>query len=551
MGSQARGLTILGDRQTGQDVRSANVTAVTTISNVLKSSLGPQGLDKMLVDEVGDVTVSNDGATILQMLEVEHPAAKVLVDLSRLQDSEVGDGTTSVVLVAAELLKRANELAKSNNHPTSIISGYRLAMKESIKYVQEALAVKGDTLGKDVFLNVARTSLSSKILGAEVDHFGQMAVDAMMSVKMTNDSGKSKYPVGQINVMKSHGKSALESALIPNGYALRLGKAAQQMPLRVSPAKIALIDFNLQKHKMQMGVEIKVENPDELEKIRQKEMDITRDRIQKIIASGANAIFCSKGIDDMSLKYFIEAGAIAVRRVDAKDLKRIAKTTGAQINITLSTMEGDEKFDPATLGHAEEVYEDRVGDNDHIFIKGCKNSRASSIILRGANEFMLDEMERALHDALCALSKTMESNSVVPGGGAVETALSIYLEDFARTLGSREQLAVAEFAEALLTIPKTLANNAALDAVDLTARLRVHHNAAQVSQEPAKKDYRYYGLDLTNNKVRNSLTAGVLEPMVSKLKSLKFATEAAITIIRIDDMIKLDPEPEPKDPRGQ
>merc|ERR1719487_685846 len=209
------------------------------------------------------------------------------------------------------------------------------------------------------------------------------------------------------------------------------------------------------------------------------------------------------------MKYFVENKVIGVRRVDKKDMKRLAKCTGATIQLTLATLEGDEKFDPNALGHADEVNETRVGDNDYIFVKGCKASRATTVLLRGANEFMLEELDRSVHDSICAVSKTMESNFVVPGGGAVECALNIYLEDFARTLGSREQLAIAEFAEALLTIPKTLANNAALDAVDLTSRLRVHHNAAQVSQEPAKKDYRYYGLDLTNNKVRNSLTAGV------------------------------------------
>jgi len=240
--------------------------------------------------------------------------------------------------------------------------------------------------------------------------------------------------------------------------------------------------------------------------------------------------FTTKGIDDFAQKYLVEAGILGARRVDKKDMKRIAKCTGATIMLTMATMDGDEAFDPKNLGAAEEVVDQRVGDDDFLFIKGCSATKAATILLRGANEFMLEESDRSVHDALCAVSRTMESNAVVPGGGAVETALSLYLEDHARTFDSYEQWAIAEFAEALLTIPKTLAQNAAMDAIDLLATLRVRHHASQKASDEKKKDYKWYGLDLTNGAVRNSVTAGVLEPMVSKLKSLKFATEAAITI---------------------
>merc|ERR1719382_271444 len=321
-------------------------------------------------------------------------------------------------------------------------------------------------------------------------------------------------------------------------------RGSQEMPTRVSPAKIALLDFDLKKHRMSMNVNIVIDDPEELERVRQKEMDITKEKIKKIIDAGTTAIFTTKGIDDFALKYLVEAGIMGVRRVDKKDIRRIAKCTGAQVMLTLATMEGDEAFEASYLGSAEEVCDQRVGDNDFIFIKGCKASKAATILLRGANEFMLEESSRSVHDALCAVSRTLESNSVVPGGGAVETALSLHLEDYARTFDSYEQWAIAEFAEALLTIPKTLAINAAMDAIDLLSTLRVRHHAAQKSQDEKKKDYRWYGLDLTNGGVRNSVAAGVLEPMVSKLKSLKFATEAAITILRIDDLVKVAPEPE-------
>mmetsp|Transcript_7514 Transcript_7514/g.21448 ORF Transcript_7514/g.21448 Transcript_7514/m.21448 type:complete len:546 (-) Transcript_7514:75-1712(-) len=538
------GLTLQGERQSGADVRGANVTAVMALSNILKSSLGPQGLDKMLVDDIGDVTITNDGATILKQLEVEHPAAKVLVELANLQDSEVGDGTTSVVIVAAELLKRANELVKNNIHPTNIIAGYRLAMRESIKYIQANLSIPIDKLDQDVLLNIAKTTLSSKFVGSDADLFGKMVVDAIKAVKVVGPEGKAKYPVSQVNLIKSHGQSSRESMLVPSGYAIQLARASQEMPTSVASAKIALLDFDLKKHKMGMGVNIVIDDPEELERVRQREMDITKEKIQKILDHGTNVIFTTKGIDDFAMKYLVEAGVLAVRRVDNKDIKRIGKCTGARLILTMADADGGETFDPASLGSAGEVLEQRVGDNDFIFIKGCTAAKAATILLRGANEFMLDEADRSVHDALCAVSRTLESNSVAPGGGAVETALSLHLEDYARTFDSYEQFAIAEFAEALLTIPKTLAMNAALDAIDLLAALRVRHHAAQSGQDPKKADYKWYGLDLTNGGVRNSITAGVLEPLVSKLKSLKFATEAAITILRIDDLIKIQPDQE-------
>jgi len=283
-----------------------------------------------------------------------------------------------------------------------------------------------------------------------------------------------------------------------------------------------------------------------LERVRQKEMDLTRDKIKKITDSGCNVLFTTKGIDDFAMKYLVDAGVLAARRVTKQDMRRLAKCTGGTILLTMANMDGEESFDPACLGSADLVQSKPVGDNDFIFIKGCAASKACTILLRGANDYMLDEADRSVHDALCAVSRTLESNAVVPGGGAVETALSLHLEDYARTFDSYEQWAIAAYAEALLTVPKTLAINAAMDAIDLLAELRVRHHAAQSSQDEKKADYKWYGLDLTNGAVRNSVAAGVLEPMVSKLKSLKFATEAAITIIRIDDLIKIEPEQEPQ-----
>ncbi|KAG8363412.1 hypothetical protein BUALT_Bualt19G0019700 [Buddleja alternifolia] len=599
------GPDISGDRQSGQDVRAQNVMACQAVANIVKSSLGPVGLDKvvvrtfndgllMLVDDIGDVTITNDGATILKMLEVEHPAAKVLVELAELQDREVGDGTTSVVIIAAEFLKRANDLVRNKIHPTSIISGYRLAMREACKYVDEKLAIKVEKLGKDSLVNCAKTCMSSKLIGGDSDFFANLVAEAVQAVKMTNARGEVKYPIKGINILKAHGKSARDSFLL-KGYALNTGRAAQGMPLRISPARIACLDFNLQRTKMQMGVQVLVSDPRELEKIRQREADMTKERIEKILKAGANVVLTTKGIDDMALKasffldfnlnkvlkpmltlslssqtigvisipfqnpnipygtclvgmfcltivraeeeYFVEAGAIAVRRVRKEDLRHVAKATGATAVSTFADMEGEETFDSSFLGYADEVVEERIADDDVIMIKGTKNTSAVSLILRGANDYMLDEMDRALHDALCIVKRTLESNTVVAGGGAVEAALSVYLENLATTLGSREQLAIAEFAESLLVIPKVLAVNAAKDATELVAKLRAYHHTAQTKAD--KKHLSSMGLDLVKGTIRNNLEAGVIEPAMSKVKIIQFATEAAITILRIDDMIRL------------
>jgi T-complex protein 1 subunit alpha len=544
-----RALGINGTRVTGQDVRKENVTAALAVANIIKTSLGPVGLDKMLVDEVGEVVVTNDGATILKKLDIEHPAGRMLVDLAKLQDDEVGDGTTSVVVLAAELLRRAENLIRQNIHATNIIAGYKLAAREAVRAIQENLAVPCNPSDRALLLNIARTSLSSKILGhTDPETFSNIVVDAVLSVAVTDEvSGDVRYPRKAIGILKQHGKSLNESALV-KGYALNCTRASQGMPSRVSPAKIALLDFDLRAVKLRLGVSATLTDPTKAEDMKKREMDITRERVRKIIAAGANVILTTCGIDDAIQKLMVEAGVMGVRRVLKDDLRRIARVTKASIQTTLCDLNGEEVFDASSLGLAESCGEERFSDDECIIIRGTAGGIASSIILRGASSFLLDEADRAMNDALCALGRALEVGSVVAGGGAVEGFLSAHLEGFAHTLGSREQLAIAEFAQAMLVIPKQLALNSALDASDLVARLRVDHcSALNPGADPALK---YSGLDLQEGVIRNNLAAGVVEPRTSKVKSIQFATEASITILRIDDCVRLNPPPEPEDPRG-
>ncbi|OAF68638.1 T-complex protein 1 subunit alpha [Intoshia linei] len=532
-------LSLDGSRESGDSVRTQNINACLSIANIVKSSLGPIGLDKIMVNEVGDVTITNDGATILKLLEVEHPAAKVMVDLARLQESEVGDGTTSVVLFASDLLKQAENLICHNKiHPTIVISGYRMACKEAIRFMNSKLVLKSVEITDKVLMNAVITSIGSKVIGSEPEFFSKLIVDAVRAIKRT-DGNVDKYPIQTVNILKTSGKSMLDTKLIC-GYAINNTVACQNSLKSVHNAKIACFDFNFQKHRMKLGVNIVVDQPKKLDEIRNREFSITKDKIMKVIQSGTNLVATSGGIGDEYMKYFIEANVMIIRRVSKVDLKRLAKVTGATLLTTLSTLDGDESFDTSNLGYAESVIQESVGDEELIIISKPKCKSAASLIVRGPNYMALDEIQRAIEDGMFVVKRALESKKLVCGGGAVEVACSVHLEKYAETIESQENYAISAFAKSLLVIPKQLCLNAALDSLELLSKLRANHHKAQDTEWDT---YKYHGLDLQNGKTVNNFVAGVLEPYISKNKMLKFSTEVAMTILRIDAMIKLNPEP--------
>jgi thermosome len=506
-------------RNRGKEAQRNNITAAKVIAEVLKSTLGPRGMDKMLVDSLGDITITNDGATILKEIEVEHPAAKMMVEIAKTQDDMVGDGTTTAVVLAGELLKRAEELLDQNIHPTILVSGYRKAALKAIEAINKvAMQVEPDD--RATLKKVAMTSMSGKAVGNAREHLADIAIDAVLQI-VEKRGDKNVADIDNVQVIKKTGKSLFESQLV-KGLVIDKEVVHPGMPKRVERAKIALIDTALEIEKTEMSAEIRIRDPNQMKAFLDQENKMLQEMVEKIKASGANVVFCQKGIDDMAQHFLAKEGILAARRVKQSDIEKLAKATGGRISTDLNDLKSQD------LGIAGLVEERKLGEDKMVFVEKCKDPRAVAVILRAGIERMVDEAERAMTDALSVVSDVIENNKVVAGGGAVEIEAARELRKYAMNVGGREQLAIENFADAMEVVPKTLAENGGLEAIDVLVELRAAHE---------KPDGQYKGINVFTGKVENMKEKGVIEPLIVKEQAIKSATESAAMILRIDDVI--------------
>ncbi|MEQ9714364.1 MAG: thermosome subunit beta [Candidatus Asgardarchaeum sp.] len=505
-------------RTTGRDAMKNNIMAARAIAEAIRTSLGPHGMDKMLVDSFGDVTITNDGRAILDEIEVQHPAAKMMVQVAKTQDEEVGDGTTTAVVLAGELLKNAEELLDQDIHPSVIVDGYRAATDQALKLLND-IAIDADIEDEELLKNVAATSMMSKVVSGAKDKLAEIAVKAIKAV-VTEVDGKRVVDLDDVKVEKKHGGSIEDTQLI---YGIVLDKEVVHpgMPKRVENAKIALIQASLEVEKTEFDAKLNITSPEQIEKFIKAEENMLKEMVEKIAATGANVVFCQKGIDDIAQHFLAKKGILAVRRVKKSDMEKLAKATGARIITNLDDMSEKD------LGEAKLVEERKVADDYMVFIEGCKNPRSVTILVRGGTELIVDEVERSLHDALSVVRNIVVNPKVVAGGGAPEIYLALQLRKFAEKVGGKEQLAVEKYAEALEVIPRTLAENAGLDPIDIIATLRAEHD----------KGHYWMGVNGFEGKIDDMRKLNVYEPLVVKQQALKSASEAAIMILRIDDVI--------------
>ncbi|HEV2120156.1 MAG TPA: thermosome subunit beta [Candidatus Bathyarchaeia archaeon] len=505
-------------RSRGQDALKANIMAAKIIAESVRSSLGPKGMDKMLVDGFGDVTITNDGATILDEMEVQHPAAKMMVEVAKTQDDEVGDGTTTSVVVAGELLKKAEGLLDQGIHPTVIVDGYRQASNRALE-VLDQIAIKIDPTDKATLRRVAEVSLASKILAEDKEAMAELAVNAILQVAEKTADGY-KVDIDDVKVEKKPGESLTDTALI-KGIVLDKEIVHPGMPKRVEDAKIALVDAPLEVEKTEFDAKINIENPEQMKAFLDEEEKMLKDMTDKISSSGANVLLCEKGIDDVAQHYLAKKGILAVRRVKQSDMEKLVKATGGKV------VSNVDDLSPADLGFAKLVEERKVADDKMTFVEGSKNPKAVTILVRGGSERLVDEAERAIHDALCVVRDVVMDPRVVGGGGAPEAEVARSLREYAQKLSGKEQLAVIAFGEALETLPTALAENAGLDPIDILVQLRVAHEKGQL----------WAGVDVNESKVADLKERGILEPLGVKVQVIKSAAEAAGMILKIDDVI--------------
>jgi len=499
-------------RTLGRDAQKTNILAAKIVADIVKTTLGPKGMDKMLVDSSGNITVTNDGVTILEEMEIDHPAAKMIVEIAKTQESEVGDGTTTAALLAGKLLENAEKLLDRKIHPTVIVKGYKLAASKAKEILNE---ISLELKDRDTLKKISMTAMTGKVAEGSKEILSEIivnAVDIVASGKNINES--------DIKVQKVKGSGIEESELI-SGVVLDKEKANIDMPSIIKNARILLVDFSLELKNPETEARISVSSPEQLENFIESEEKYLKSMAEKIILSGSNAVFCQKGIDDVAQYYLAKNGIFACRRVSRSDMEKISRATGAKIISNLDDVNEKE------LGYAEVLEEIRKGEEAMIYIRGCKNPKVVTIIVMGATNHITDEIERAIKDGLGDVIAAIKVGKVVAGGGAIEIELSRRLKNYSKTLGGREQLAIDEFANSLESIPETLAENAGLDPIDIITELKKRHESGLTRE----------GLNLFNGNIEDTYSAGIIEPLKVKLQAIESASEVAQMILRIDDVL--------------
>jgi thermosome len=506
-------------RSRGKEAQINNIMAARIIAEAVKTTLGPRGMDKMLISGMGDIKITNDGAAILKEIDVEHPAAKMMVEVAKTQDDMVGDGTTTAVIWAGELLGKAEELLDQKIHATMIVSGYRKAFQKAEEVLQK-IGIPVDIEDRETLRKVAVTSMASKVVGEAREHLAKIAVDAVKQI-VEQRGEKNTADIDNIQIIKKEGKSLADTKLV-QGIILDKEVVHPGMPKRIEKAKIALINAALEVKKTEISAEIRIREPTQMKAFLDQETRMLKDMVEKVKKAGANVLICQKGIDDLAQHLLAKEGIMAARRAKESDMEKLAKATGGKIINNLDDLKAED------LGEAGLVEERKIGNDKMVFIEKCRDPRSVSVLIRAGLEKMIDEAERAIHDALSVVADVIEKNKVVAGGGAVEAEIAKELRDYATKVGGREQLAIEAFADSAEAIPKTLAENAGLNAIDILVALRSAHQ---------KKKGGTMGVDVFSGDVTNMLEKGVIEPVWVKQQALKSAAEVASMILRIDDVI--------------
>jgi thermosome len=517
-------------RSRGKEAQKSNIAAALAVADTIKTTLGPRGMDKMLIDSMGDITITNDGATILDEMDVGHPAAKMMVEIAKTQDDMVGDGTTTVVVMSGELLRKAEDLLEQNIHPTVIVSGYQKAVKKAVE-VLESVAVPVDLGDRETLKKVAMTSMRSKAVGASRDFLADIAVDAVNQV--SEKRGDSMLAdIDNIQIVKKEGKSIHDTTLV-KGVILDKEVVHAGMPKRVEKAKIALLNAALEVEKTEISAEIRIRDPSQMKAFLDKETSMLSGMVEKIAASGTNVLVCQKGIDDMAQHFLAKHGILAIRRAKESDMEKLSRATGGKVVTSIDDLK------PGDLGHADNVEERKIGDDKMVFVEGCKDPKSVSLLIRAGLERMVDEAERAMKDALSVVADVVKKNKIVAGGGAIEAEIAKELRRYATKVGGREQMAISAFADAVEVIPKVLSDNAGLASIDVLVNLRAAHE---------KPKGQFMGVDVFSGKIVDMYEEGVLEPLSVKEHAVKSAAEAASMILRIDDIVAASKPKEPKGP---